>query len=103
MFISFQGVVHGGGIRNLEFFITMLQGMSKLVSQVDNVELEKNIEEQEIREAIWGLQHGKVPIHNGLPFSFYSASWLILNFYLSSIYQLYIKQPNIKVTIYFNE
>ena len=49
----------------------MLQEIPSLVIDKDNVELEHEIEEQEVRQAIWVLEPGKTLRPNGFYLFFY--------------------------------
>lgn len=58
-----------------EDYSSMLQHLSKGVTQEMNSSLRKEVEEEEIQAAIWSLHPDKAPGPDGFPISFYREYW----------------------------
>lgn len=61
---------------------SLLENIPSLISNEDNENLNKYIEEQEIIQVIWGLALDKAPRSYGFSIHFYQACWNFIKKYL---------------------
>jgi hypothetical protein len=61
---------------------SMLERIPRLISKEDNIELDKEIKEEEVINVIWGLELYKVPNPDGFSIYFYHACWSLTKHYL---------------------
>eukprot|EP00253_Pinus_taeda_P004529 PITA_04529 len=64
--------------KGAEDYSSMLQHMPIKVNQEMNSKLMKEVEEEEVREAIWSLHPDKAPRPDGFPISFYREYWTMI-------------------------
>jgi hypothetical protein len=64
---------------------TMLKNISSLVSVELNLELTKEIDEEEITRAIWGIDPDKSPGSNGFSIHFFNEILLVYNQIISKV------------------
>lgn len=64
--------------KGTEDYSSMLQHMPKRVNQEMNIKLMKEVEEEEVRAAIWSLHSDKGPGPDGFPISFYREYWIMI-------------------------
>eukprot|EP00253_Pinus_taeda_P010491 PITA_10491 len=64
--------------KGAENYSSMLQHMPKRVTQEMNSKLMKEVEEEEVKAAIWILHSDKAPGPDGFPISFYREYWTMI-------------------------
>eukprot|EP00253_Pinus_taeda_P021469 PITA_21469 len=68
--------------KGAENYSSMLQHMPKRVTQEMNSKLMKEVEEEEVKAAIWSLHPDKATGPDGFPISFYREYWIMIKKYL---------------------
>eukprot|EP00253_Pinus_taeda_P023717 PITA_23717 len=80
--------------KGAEDYLSMLQHMSIKVNQEMNSKLMKEVEEEEVGEAIWSLHPDKAPGPDGFPISFYREYWIMIKKDLLKMIRWVMKKGN---------